>query len=267
VTLDQPVPAAPGEAVASTLVATLERAWQSIVGHHPEVPDVVVVVAPGSGGRDLKLGHFAAGRWEVEGSERCELLVGAEGLRYGSLDVLGTLLHEAAHGIGWARGVVDTSRGGRYHNRRYKLLAEEVEDATAARYRATLADIDVALVLWRRVEASAGRGTASGRNPVTCECPCGRRIRMAQATISEGPVTCGLCGGAFVPPAATEPDDDSRDEDTAPAEVLARTRHGLPPFRLRLLVAFGAQAHPLDDRCQAALLGVPVPTPTSKEGP
>ena len=155
-TQPQPVPAASGEAVASTLVATLERAWQSIVGHHPEVPEVVVVVAPGSGGRDLKLGHFAAGRWEVEGNERCELLVGAEGLRYGSLDVLGTLLHEAAHGLGWTRGVVDTSRGGRYHNRRYKLLAEEVGlavaqvgsigwsdttvvDATARRYRATLA--------------------------------------------------------------------------------------------------------------------------------
>ncbi len=101
--------------VASALVATLERAWAVVVANHPEVPAVVVVVAPGSGGRarELKLGHFAAGRWEVEGGQRCELLVGGEGLRLGAVEVLGTLLHEAAHGLGWSRGIQNTSRGGR----------------------------------------------------------------------------------------------------------------------------------------------------------
>lgn len=38
---------------ASALVATLERAWAAIVAQHGDVPDVVVV-APGSGGRELK---------------------------------------------------------------------------------------------------------------------------------------------------------------------------------------------------------------------
>ncbi len=62
--------------VARALVATLERAWATIVELHPKVPDVVVVVAPGSGGRarELKLGLFAAARWEVAGSQRSELL-------------------------------------------------------------------------------------------------------------------------------------------------------------------------------------------------
>ena len=167
--------------VASALVATLERAWATIVANHPEVPAVVVVVAPGSGGRvrELKLGHFAAGRWEVEGGQRCELLVGGEGLRLGAVEVLGTLLHEAAHGLGWSRGIQNTSRGGRYHNRRYKALAEElgldvaqvgaigwsdttVQEATVVRYAATLAEIEAALVLWRRIEAGSSTGGAAG---------------------------------------------------------------------------------------------------------
>ena len=42
------------------------------------------------------------------------------------LDVLGTLLHEAAHGLAQARGIQDTSRQGRYHNRRYATLAREL---------------------------------------------------------------------------------------------------------------------------------------------
>ena len=114
--------------VASALVATLEQAWDAIGRHHPEVPSVIVVVAPGSGSRagELKLGHFSATRWKVADGERSELLVGGEGLQLGALEVLGTLLHEAAHGVAWVREVQDTSRGGRYHNRRFKALAEEI---------------------------------------------------------------------------------------------------------------------------------------------
>lgn len=46
----------------------LERSWEAIRRIHPEVPEVVVVVAAGSDGRTrdgLKLGHFAASRWHV----------------------------------------------------------------------------------------------------------------------------------------------------------------------------------------------------------
>lgn len=159
--------------VASALVATLERAWGAIVEHHPQVPEVVVVVAPGSGGRsgELKLGHFAAARWEVDGDQRSELLVGGEGLRLGAGEVLGTPAARVGPRLGRVRGVQDVSRGGRYHNRRYKALAEEVglavaqvgsigwsattvRDETIARYRSTLAEVEASLVLWRRMEAA-----------------------------------------------------------------------------------------------------------------
>lgn len=203
-----------GAGASSGLVAALEAAWAAIVARHPDVPDAVIVVAPGSGRRpdQLKLGHFAAGRWDVSGHDRPEVLVGGEGLRRGALDVLGTLLHEAAHGLGFARGARTTSRGGRYHNQHYRALAVEVglevsRDGTrgwsatavppgsATAYAEVVGQLDTALVLWRRAERSGG-GTRS-RNPSPCTCGCGRRIRVAESTLAEGPIVCGCCGGEF----------------------------------------------------------------------
>jgi len=53
-------------AAASRLVAALEHAWTTI-RRHPDVPQVVIVVASGSDPRSrrLNLGHFAAGRWQL----------------------------------------------------------------------------------------------------------------------------------------------------------------------------------------------------------
>lgn len=98
---------------ASELVAALERSWGAIVERHPDVPPAVVVVAAGSGGRALKLGHFAAGRWDIAGRSHPEVLIAGEGLRQGPSEVLGTLVHEGAHGVAHTRSVADTSRGGR----------------------------------------------------------------------------------------------------------------------------------------------------------
>src|SRR6266545_1119836 len=79
---------------ASRLVATLERTWTAIQHHHPDLPDVVIITG------------------------------GGEGLRRGARDVLATMLHEAGHGLAAARNLKDTSRQGRYHNAKYKALAE-----------------------------------------------------------------------------------------------------------------------------------------------
>jgi len=119
----------------------------------------------------LNLGHFAAGRWQLtspeQPSDRAEVLVSGEDLQRGPVDVLGTLLHEAAHSLAYARKVSDTSRQGRYHNRRYATLAGElglevahrqpigwsstsVPELTAARYAEALAELAGAPALWRR---------------------------------------------------------------------------------------------------------------------
>jgi hypothetical protein len=180
-----------------------------------EVPDAVLVIASGSEGKRLNLGHFAPHRWQVHGTDRHEVLVGGEGLHRGPLEVLGTLLHEAAHGLAYGRSIQDTSRQGRYHNRRYAQLAVElgleatsvkpigwsattVPEPTAIAYAGPLEDLAAALVLWRRQEHHIGPGTRS-RNLLAAGCGCGRRIRAAKTTIAEAPIVCGACGQPFEP--------------------------------------------------------------------
>jgi hypothetical protein len=206
---------ATSEGAASLLVAALEHAWQTIRQCHPEVPEAVLVVASGSEGKRLNLGHFAPHRWQVNGSDRHEVLVGGEGLQRGPTEVLGTLLHEAAHGLAQARSIQDTSRGGRYHNRRYAQLARElglevasvqpigwsattVPDTTAAAYAGQLEGLAAALVLWRRQEHRIGTSPRS-RNLLACTCGCGRRIRAAKAILAEAPILCALCEQPFQP--------------------------------------------------------------------
>jgi len=204
-----------GDGTASLLLAALEHAWQTIRYRHPDVPEAVLVVASGSEGKRLNLGHFAPHRWQVAGADRHEVLIGGEGLQRGPVEVLGTLLHEAAHGLAQARSVQDTSRQGRYHNRRYAQLAGElglevacvkpigwsattVPDQTAASYAGQLEELRAALVLWRRQEARIGSGTRS-RNLLACVCACGRRLRVAKATLAEAPILCGACEQPFEP--------------------------------------------------------------------
>jgi hypothetical protein len=117
--MHQPANPTTPNGAASLLVAALEHTWQRIRTRHPDISEAVLVVASGADGKRLNLGHFAPHRWQVNGADRHEVLVGGEGLHRGPVEVLGTLLHEAAHGLAQARGVQDTSRQGRYHNRRY----------------------------------------------------------------------------------------------------------------------------------------------------
>jgi hypothetical protein len=207
-------------AAASRLIAALEHAWTTIRSHHPDVPQVVIVVAAGSDPRSrrLNLGHFAAGRWQLtdQPTDRPEVLVSGEGLQRGPVDVLGTLLHEAAHGLAYARKISDTSRQGRYHNRRYATLAGElgldvahlqpigwsatsVPDQTAGRYAEVLVELAAALVLWRRAEQTNPAGSGRSRNALACSCACGRRIRVARSVLEQAPIVCAGCANRSSP--------------------------------------------------------------------
>jgi enoyl-CoA hydratase/carnithine racemase len=117
------------DTLGSELVSALEDAWTAIRRDHPELPPAVLITGAGSLGTrsGLRLGHFAASRWQAGADGALgEIFVGGEGLKRGARPVLATLLHEAAHVLAHKRGIKDTSRQGRYHNRRFKTLAEEL---------------------------------------------------------------------------------------------------------------------------------------------
>jgi hypothetical protein len=207
------------QAGTGALIVALEHAWREIQRQHPDVPAAQVVVGQGSGrGHGLLLGHLAPDRWQPAGQPDAfihELLIAGEGLAMGAEEVFGTALHEAAHALAIARHIADTSRDGRYHNARYRQLAEELgllverdaqlgwsttslAPATRERYAPAIAAIAAAITRHRLPEPTL----AGARNLHAAACACPRRIRVAPRTLQAGPITCDVCGQAFTTQAA-----------------------------------------------------------------
>ncbi|WP_084522465.1 hypothetical protein [Nocardia inohanensis] len=203
------------DTITGLLVSALETTWAAIRSHHPDVPDVVLTVGSGSMGNDLTLGHFAPNRWVRGEYELHELFVGGEGLLCGAVDVFGTLLHEAAHGVAVTRGIKDTSRQGRWHNERFRSLGTElgltlehndkigwsistVPDGTRQLYREELEELAFALVAYRRREPNRRSGRKSSNNGLSAACKCGRRIRVSRSAYEAGLILCEVCGRPFI---------------------------------------------------------------------
>ena len=220
-------------ATASALVAACEQAWADIQRHHPDVPHAVVVLGSGvERGRLVKLGHWWGGRWLADGEVRGEVLLAGEALHLPAEQVFEVLLHEAAHGINAALDVKDASRGGRYHNKKFRVMAELVgldvsvmppygwarttlTPETVERYRDAIDRLGDAMRIARTVERGTSLGaedgqTGGGRSgdaersgdeaaprASAAVCGCGRRMRMAPSVLAAGPVLCGLCGNEF----------------------------------------------------------------------
>lgn len=224
---------------SGSLVTAIEKVWAELRRRHVDMPDVIVTMAAGSAGRrGVRLGQFGPDRWELGQQVLPELFVGGEGLAFGARDVFGTLLHEAAHGVARTRGISDTSRGGAYHNGKYRDLAQElgltversagggwsttsVPDQTAIRYERQIASLATAIVAHRRSEhdpvvggvnddgnsddADAEDGEAKApRNgrALVCRCVPVRRVRAHKKTIDAGPILCGVCQELFTVPLA-----------------------------------------------------------------
>ncbi len=180
------------------LAAELAGAWAEIQRYHPELPDLA---AP-------------------------ESLIGESSSACGAELSFERLLHEAVHGIAAARGVRDTSRAGRYHNRRFLTIAEELgldhpdephpssgfslvtlRSETRRRYRPTMERLNRALkahsVATERdssvsFRGPAGRhGSSGGGVRVKAVCDCGRNVRVVPSVLEQAPIVCGGCGKPF----------------------------------------------------------------------
>lgn len=230
-----------GAAISAPMVAALEAGWAAIRARNPELPSVVIVLGAGSGDRGgLRLGHFAVMRWSAtdsddhrqdeDGHRLAEVFVGGEGLARGPVDVLGTLLHEAAHALAHVRGVQDTSRQGRWHNARFKAIATEVgiavakdpklgwspttvPDTTRDAYAEVIGELGSALRMRRASETAGGAERPKKPGTPACVCGCGRRIRVAVSVREAGPIVCGVCEQEFVPDDPTDDADDRPDDE------------------------------------------------------
>jgi hypothetical protein len=207
-----PTPAATG----SSLIAALEHAWATIRQQRPGLPEVVFITGTGlrhatAASVDARWGHFGAERW-VQGrpqpatppateagqgaglhlgpDRKPELFVAGECFAEGAAHTLVTILHEATHALAHVRRVKDTSRQGKYHNRRFLELAAELDlqwppDAKAhpvagfsevrlsevaqTFYADTIAELDAAIGLhldtFRRLRLAGGGQASPGTTP------------------------------------------------------------------------------------------------------
>jgi hypothetical protein len=149
--------------------------------------------------------------WEAAASLG-EVLITADGLAGSATDALETLVHEAAHAIAFQRGIKDTSRQGRYHNKHFKAIAEEIglevcrdpergwsvtalSDPTAVAYRDTLAQLaGTVRASGEHPPPSAPLGRSRSRSSTGLLCECGPRLRAARTVSTVHAAICGVCG-------------------------------------------------------------------------
>ncbi len=214
----------------SNIVTSLERAYGEMRRQVPELPPVVIVTGTGARGRLQVHGHLAPSRWKTDGNGGemvHELHMAGESLARSADEVFTTLAHEAAHALAAARGVKDTSRGGRYHNRKFVDTAAELDLAWPAgaephgtigfsavvltehgaevRWRKVIERLAADMKAWRAPEAvKAAKRTLS----VRLECSCNRILRVSRKVADEGAILCGECSGPFLEDEAGDDEDE-----------------------------------------------------------
>ncbi len=194
----------------SQLICAIENVWKEIQHRNPDVPDVIATLA----GSDTAYGHFWANRWTTgeNGQKVHELFISGEGLARGATPTLGTLIHEATHALAHARGIKDTSRQGRYHNKQFQYLATQmgitvehagsigysktsVPETTAQSYHQQIRELDEAITMWRTEYSALKITTPQSGQRLTCQC--GRIIRCSTKVHTQGDIICSLCMSAF----------------------------------------------------------------------
>lgn len=111
----------------SEIVKALEALWTSIRKRHPELPDVVIITGSAIS-NGMAWAHFWRERWEdrSDATKRPEMFISGERLACGAELTLQSMIHEAAHALACVREEQDTSRQGRYHNKTFVRMAEEL---------------------------------------------------------------------------------------------------------------------------------------------
>jgi hypothetical protein len=205
----------------SPIVHALERAYTAIRVLNPDAQPAVITVYRHDSG--LIRGYFFKSQFISRQAERekgdprrwDEIQIDSTILQEPARQILRTLLHEACHSIASRRGIQDTSRQGRYHNKHFAELAQEVglntstepgigvvtpdiSPATAQRYATVLQELEEALTLYQEPRSRGARGKRKTTRMIKATCPqCERIIRASQKTFDAGAIVCQPCAALF----------------------------------------------------------------------
>ena len=108
----------------SRAVCQLEKMYNTINGDlfNGSLPTPIITVQSSKGA----YGHCSRSKvWKCRDNEQYELNIGAETMNDCIEEILDTLLHEMIHLYCRENGIQEVSRGGTYHNKKFKELAEQ----------------------------------------------------------------------------------------------------------------------------------------------
>lgn len=207
--------------ITTQIIDALNDAWIDIQARKAEVRPACIIIHREKA--KTQRGHYWQDQWNLtntdisitktlEGTKIDEVYISSTILNDPATAVLETLIHEACHSLAVTRKIKDTSRNGRYHNKYFKLLAEEMglivtvstsfgnitndlTPVTKQSYKTTLTNLQEALQAYQTLPNKPPQPTRMIK--LTCYCP--RIIRASIKVIAEGPIACEICGEHFVP--------------------------------------------------------------------
>lgn len=194
----------------SIITTALESAHE-IIKNETGAPRATILVTRALKGAHAHFTHFTP--WESEGVKFNEIALNAESFSLGAEHVLGSLLHEVAHSMNFAKGVNDCSSN-QYHNAHFARMANslglntleikgkgqartELSQAGFLRWAIPLAIIEQALKI-TALESGSNKPKGRNTNLIKAQCPCENTIRASKGVINGG-VSCDICGMQFLP--------------------------------------------------------------------
>lgn len=200
---------------------TIRRIWDLLREREPQLPTVIVSVVPAIGRTSAWL------RFTPSLGETHVLQALPDALARHPREVVCQVAHEAAHALAHVLGVADTSKRGRYHNSRFRALAEHMglewrggnppHDVGYADMRlpteigewaACVAEAAVGRSEWESAspERNTGtRNTGTGRTPhsrnrrpkAVCRCVPERPLWLSRTVLNAQTVACTQCGELY----------------------------------------------------------------------
>ena len=178
--------------------------YQKLIQANRKRPRVVIAV---SSRRTLSLGWYSPNRWGGKRDAIDEIAILPGTTSAGIHETSNTLVHELAHFVNEALEIRDTCRDGRYHNRRFKGMAENfglgVQKVTTYGYAATTISTELhrqvnTLVNRKQIDTSVfllkRNQTRAGRTQVKLYCTeCGMFAYLLKNRIDEFQLLCGKC--------------------------------------------------------------------------
>lgn len=160
----------------SRIAGYLEKMFREInkdsFGGELEEPIITIMSTPGA------YGHVTIAKvWKRKDEDRHELNISADWLTRPIENVVATLIHEMVHIYNLQHDIQDTSRGGSYHNKKFKEEAEKhmLHIEKSEKYGWTITEVTDELLEyilskgWEDIQTGRGfgwvfRGTGGGKN-------------------------------------------------------------------------------------------------------